>query len=82
MNESKDDIRKRRQKEFDSSATKPLPERFKNDAMKLIDRDERISVLEDLLEHYRADFTASFNRVKELEKENQELCDRLDLCKG
>ena len=29
-------------------------------------RKERIEVLEDLLDHYRADFTASFNEVKRL----------------
>ena len=31
-------------------------------------RKERIEVLEDLLDHYRADFTASFNEVKRLRK--------------
>ncbi len=76
--ESKDDIRKRRQAEFDDKESIPLPEKFKSDAEKLMDCRERISVLEELLEHYRANFSAAFNRVKFLRKENQDLCDRLN----
>ena len=45
-------------------------------------RRERIGVLEDLLNHYRADFSAAYNRVRILRKENQDLCDRLNLCGG
>ncbi len=78
MNEPKDDIRKRRQKEFDDKESTPLPEEFKSDAEKLLDCRERIIVLEDLLVYY----SASFNKVRELKKENQDLCDRLNLCGG
>ena len=61
MDESKDDIRRRRQKEFDAKEQVGYPDAFKSDAEKLLDCRERI---------------------KQLEKENDDLCDRLNLCGG
>ena len=37
MDESKDDIRKRRQKEFDAKESVPIPDKFKSDAEKLLE---------------------------------------------
>ena len=66
--ESLDDIRTRKQKEYDAKKSVSFPDEFKSDAEKLLDCRERITVLEDLLDHYRADFTASFNEIKRLRK--------------
>ncbi len=58
-----------RERENCSCVTKqpaPTAEDFKIDAMKLLEARERITVLEDLLDHYRADFTAAFKEVERL----------------
>ena len=110
MDESKDDIRRRRQKEFDAKEQVGYPDALKSDAEKLLECreaiamyqsivmdqeirlvdlqveaclraneftersrtagecEERIEVLEDLLQHYKTDYTAAFKEIKRLRR--------------
>ena len=79
MDESKDDIRKRRQKEFDAKETVPFPEKLKSDAEKLLEcRKEmrfqkvRIETLAYLLQCYRKDNHVMFANNEELRKRLQD----------
>ncbi len=70
MDESKDDIRKRRQAEFDSKESTPLSEEHKSDAEKLLDCREELKRLKAYIKRYRQDVRAFFNKVKYIERDD------------
>ncbi len=70
MDESKDDIRKRKQKEFDAKEPVPFPEKFKSDAEKLLDCREELKRLKASIKRYRQDVRAFFNKVKYIERDD------------
>ncbi len=87
--ESKDDIRNRRQKEFDAKESTPLPEEFKSEAEKLLDCRKAIAIYQSIvmnqeiqLVNLQVDASLRANEFREVQKENQDLCDRLNLYGG
>ncbi len=85
MSESVNDIIKRRQKEFDTKEEKTvIPESLKSPAEKLIECRETVAVYQSIvmdqetkLVDLQAEACLRANEFRTLQKENQDLCDRL-----
>ncbi len=87
--ESLDDIRTRKQKEYDAKKSVSFPDEFKSDAEKLLECHEAIRqyqaiVMEQEIKLVGLQVEAALRagEFRELQKENQDLCDRLNLCGG